>query len=40
MCALVANTYLEAQIERFTEAISMGFAWGWMPKAPQRVKKI
>jgi hypothetical protein len=37
---LVANAYLEAEIERLTEAISTGFARGWMRKPPQRVKKI
>jgi hypothetical protein len=37
---LIANTYLEAEIERLTEAISTGFARGRMRKAPQRVKKI
>ena len=37
---LIANTYLEAEIERLTEAISTGFARGRMRKAPQRVNKI
>jgi hypothetical protein len=37
---LIANAYLEAEIERLTEAISTGFARGRMRKAPQRVKKI
>jgi hypothetical protein len=37
---LIANTNLEAEIERLTEAISTGFARGRMRKAPQRVKKI
>jgi len=37
---LMANAYLEAEIERLTEAISTGFARGRMRKAPQRVKKI
>jgi hypothetical protein len=37
---LIANTYLEAEVERLTEAISTGFARGRMRKAPQRVKKI
>jgi hypothetical protein len=37
---LIANAYLEAEIERLTEAISAGFARGQMRKAPQRVKKI
>jgi len=37
---LIANAYLEAEIERLTEAISTGFARGQMRRAPQRVKKI
>jgi hypothetical protein len=37
---LIANAYLEAEIERLTEAISTGFARGRMRKAPQQVKKI
>ena len=37
---LIANAYLEAEIERLTEAISTGFARGRMRKAPQRVNKI
>jgi hypothetical protein len=37
---LIANAYLEAEIERLMEAISTGFARGRMRKAPQRVKKI
>ena len=37
---LIANTYLEAEIERLTEAISTGFARGRMRKAPQRITKI
>ena len=37
---LIANAYLEAEIERLTEAISTGFARGWMRKAPQRITKI
>jgi hypothetical protein len=37
---LIANTHLEAEIERLTEAISTGFARGRMRKAPQRVTKI
>ena len=37
---LMANAYLEAEIERLTEAISTGFARGRMRKAPQRVKRI
>src|SRR2546422_733268 len=36
--ALVANAYLEAEIERLTEAISTGFARGRMRRPPQRVK--
>src|SRR6516162_8150640 len=34
------NAYLEAEIERLTEAISTGFARGRMRKAPQRITKI
>jgi len=37
---LIANAYLEAEIERLTEAISTGFARARMRKAPQRVKKM
>jgi hypothetical protein len=37
---LIANAYLEAEIERLTEAISTGFARGRMRKAPQRAKMI
>jgi hypothetical protein len=37
---LIANAYLEAEIERLTEAISTGFARGRMRKAPERAKKI
>jgi hypothetical protein len=37
---LIANAYLEAEIERLTEAISTGFARGRMRKAPQRITKI
>ena len=37
---LIANAYLEAEIERLTEAISAGFARGRMRKAPQRITKI
>ena len=37
---LIANAYLEVEIERLTEAISTGFARGRMRKPPQRVKKI
>jgi hypothetical protein len=37
---LIANAYLEAEIERLTQAISTGFARGRMRRAPQRVTKI
>jgi hypothetical protein len=37
---LIANAYLEAEIERLTEAISTGFARGRIRKAPQRITKI
>ena len=37
--SLIANTYLEAEIERLTEAISTGFARGRMRKPPQRIAK-
>ena len=37
---LIANAYLEAKIERLTEAVSSGFARGRMRKATQRVNKI
>ena len=37
---LMANAYLEAEIERLTEAISTGFARGRMRKASQRITKI
>jgi hypothetical protein len=37
---LIANTFLEAEIERLTEAVSTGFARGRMRKAIQRVNKI
>jgi hypothetical protein len=37
---LIAKAYLEAEIERLTEAISTGFARGRMRKAPQRITKI
>ena len=37
---LIANAYLEAEIEQLTEAISTGFARGRMRKAPQRITKI
>jgi len=36
---LIANAYLEAEIERLTQAISTGFGRGRMRKAPQRVTK-
>jgi hypothetical protein len=35
---LVANAYLEAELERLTEAMSTGFTRGRMRKPPQRVK--
>lgn len=35
---LVANAYLETELERLTEAISSGFARGRMRKPAQRVK--
>jgi hypothetical protein len=35
---LVANAYLDAEVERLTEAVSTGFARGRMRKPPQRVK--
>ena len=35
---LVANAYLEIEVERLTEAISTGFARGRMRRPPQRVK--
>jgi hypothetical protein len=35
---LIANAYLEGEVERLTEAISTGFARGRMCKPPQRVK--
>jgi hypothetical protein len=37
---LIANAYLEAEIERLTQAISTGFVRGRMRKASQRVTKI
>ena len=37
---LIANAYLETEIERLTEAISTGFGRGRMRKAPQRITKI
>ena len=37
---LIANAYLEAEIERLTEAVSTGFSRGRMRKAPQRITKI
>jgi hypothetical protein len=36
---LIANTYLEAEVERLTDALSTGFARGRMRQVPQRVKK-
>jgi hypothetical protein len=36
---LIANAYLQGEIERLTGAISTGFARGRMRKAPQRVKR-
>jgi hypothetical protein len=35
---LIANAYLETELERLTEAISSGFARGRMRKPAQRVK--
>jgi hypothetical protein len=35
---LVANAYLESEVERLTKAISTGFARGHMRSLPQRVK--
>jgi hypothetical protein len=35
---LVANAYLEAELERLTEAMSTGFTRGRMRKPPQRIK--
>jgi hypothetical protein len=35
---LIANAYLETEIERLTEAISTGFARGRMRRPPQRMK--
>ena len=37
---LIANAYLQGEIERLTEAISTGFARGRMRKPPQRGKRI
>jgi hypothetical protein len=37
---MIANAYLEVEIERLTGAISTGFERGRMRKAPQRMKKI
>ena len=37
---LIANAYLEAEIERLTKAISMGFTRGRMRKTPQQITKI
>jgi hypothetical protein len=36
---LIANAYLEGEIERLTGAISTGFARARIRKAPQRVKR-
>ena len=36
---LIANAYLEGEIEQLTGAISTGFARGRTRKAPQRVKR-
>ena len=36
----IANAYLEAEVERSTEAISTGFARGRLRKAPQRMKRV
>jgi hypothetical protein len=33
---LIANAYLESELERLTEAISTGFARGRMRRPPQR----
>ena len=35
---LIANAYLEAEVERLTEAISTGFVRGRMRRPPQRAK--
>ena len=35
---LVANAFLEAELERLTEAMSTGFTRGRMRKPPQRIK--
>ncbi len=35
---LIANTYLEAEVERLTEAISTGFARGRMWRPPRRAR--
>jgi hypothetical protein len=35
---LVANAYLESEVERLTDAISTGFARGRMRRPPQGVK--
>jgi hypothetical protein len=35
---LIANAYLESEVERLTEAISTGFARGRVRRPPQRVK--
>jgi hypothetical protein len=38
LATLVANAYLDAEVERLAEAVSTGFARGRMRKPPQRVK--
>ena len=35
---LIANAYLESELERLTEAISTGFARGQVRRPPQRIK--
>ena len=37
---LIANAYLEAEIERLTKAISTGFTRGRMRKTPEQITKI
>jgi hypothetical protein len=36
---LVANAYLEAEVERLTEAISIGFARGRVRKPPTKFRR-
>ena len=36
---LIANAYLEAEIERLTEAISTGFARGRIRKSPTKSRR-